>query len=1064
MALDTNRTQTMNRLPLASGLLTVALATVVSCGGSSSSKSSNGASAGTQMRLTEVSNGFGRLLPHTVLRQGSTTEVVDINTIDDILANVTSTNPVQPVPTFDPAAILPSGAPGNHYVTARFTRPLDILSVLDPNPSGGDSSGLVGAITVVATNPLNGNSVAVPGRAFINGMTYAGPLVDGHFELQTWVAADEDGFLIPNTAIDNDLNGVADGVGFPGTVANFSGASKLVGETVFTFVVDSDDNLATYETFPAGMQIRIDINEGVTAIGGRRLVDRGLACTTVGTDTIAPQPRRTPPPESRFITSPSGGSAGIDPMTPILVEFTEAVQPTTVGELPLGRPPQLSPALSVAFGPDTSRVNVPFNVLPVSPYDLSRYELQLAFNLPGDGPEELPCGVFNKVDILASAGQFQDLNGNLNTLNGSASYTTGEGPGLVNAPVAPDTIYVARTGAEPGISVIDLNGFGGGTGNPVYDPTFQTFQRGWTYFPLNPNVLLTGSAVFPPLGPGSCTVDGGSSGVYTLSKDSTLNDKLVRSPLILSIGDMALGQALDTTFNNGPSPHGCQSGTGNLCAQDGLKNIVIILGGPTTITPQPLIPNNGPIANLTSVPNLVSWAPSPNPPPLLFPPLCASPFIAGQEPTSVDSFNNAALAGNQLEPGNALGNPLQGIPPSGLLALEQNSFWFGPSRPSATPGGCGTYMLRQQVGQYLYMIDRGAREVVVFNSNRMIVVDRIPLPDPTEFAMGTNLDFLAVTNQSVDTVSFIDIDPQSSTFHQVVVETVVGDAPRGIAWDGANEDVLVCNEGGNSLSIISANTLQVRKTVGSQLNQPFALAMTPRQNGFGFARGVYFAYILNRNGTVAVFESGPNSVNGWGYDDVVGIMPYTFQNPQTIQPDHLYLNSGIWIAHEGKLDPVTNQPGAAGTPALTQIGVVSGFIGPIALNAQSLLIPNFRDMAYGVRNSLGPETLSGIPVDIAFDNLRNTAGLTNYYTNDFAAGFPSVVNGKSLVRTVGNALRATNSPAHIFVAVPNPQQGSEGLVQVLTTSGVLEDTNPFVGGVQSIEVTGATVLMDYFRQ
>jgi len=1061
---DTNRTRTMNRLPLASGLFTVVVASVVSCGGSSGSPSGPGASAGTQMRLTEVSNGFGRLLPHTTLRAGSTTEVVDLNTIDDILANVTTTNPVLPTPTFEATAILPSGEDGNHFISASFTRPLDVLSILDPNPSGGGSNGLVGSITVVATDPLNGAAVPVTGRAFINGMSYAGPLVDGQFELQPWVAADEDGNLVANPAIDNDLNGIPDGLGFPGTVTDFAGATKLVGTNVFTFIVDSDDNLATYETFPVGMQIRIDMNEGVAAVGGRRLVDRALACTTVGPDVIPPQPRRTPPPQSLFITSPSGGSVGIDPLTPIVVEFTEPVQPTTVGEFPLGRPPQLSPALSVAFGPDTSRVDVPFNILPVSPFDLSRFELQLAFNLPGDGPADAPCGVFNRIDILASAAQFQDLSGNLNSLNGSASYTTGEGPGLVNAPVTPDTVYVARTGAEPGISVIDLNGFGGGTGNPVYDPTFQTFQRGWTYFPLNPNVLLQGSTVFPPLGPGSCTVNGGSSGVFTLSKDSALNDKLVRSPLLLSIGDMALGQSLDTTFNNGPAPYGCQSGTGNLCAQDGFKNIVIILGGPNTIIPQPLIPNNAQIQTVTGTANIASWAPSPNPPPLLFPPLCASPFLAGQEPTSIESFNNAAVT-NQLAPGDAFGDPLNGVPPSGLLTSEQNTFWFGPSRPSQTPAGCATYMLRQQVGQYLYMIDRGAREVVVFNSNRMIVVDRIPLPDPTEFAMGTNLDFLAVTNQSVDTVSFIDIDPGSSTFHQVIIQTVVGDAPRGIAWDSANEDILVCNEGGNSMSIISANTLQVRKTVSSQLNQPFAVAITPRQIGFGFQRFVYFAYVLNRNGTLAVFESGPNSVNGWGYDDVIGIMPYTFQNPQTIQPDHRSLNSGLWIAHEGKLDLVTGQPGSAGTPALTQLEVTSGVVGPIALGAQSLLIPNFRDMAYSVRVSLGPETLSGIPVDIAFDNLRNFSGLTNYYTNDFSAGFPQVVNGKSLARTVGNAVRPSNLPSYVFVAVPNPQQGSEGLVHVIDASGYsLVDTNPFSPGTQSIEVTGATVLMDYFRQ
>ena len=47
----------------------------------------------------------------------------------------------------------------------------------------------------------------------------------------------------------------------------------------------------------------------------------------------------------------------------------------------------------------------------------------------------------------------------------STSYTTGVGPGLVNAPVAPEAIYVGIGGAEPGVSVIDLHGFGQGTGD-----------------------------------------------------------------------------------------------------------------------------------------------------------------------------------------------------------------------------------------------------------------------------------------------------------------------------------------------------------------------------------------------------------------------------------------------------------------------------------------------------------------------------------------------------------------------------------------------------------------------
>src|SRR6185369_11990429 len=100
------------------------------------------------------------------------------------------------------------------------------------------------------------------------------------------------------------------------------------------------------------------------------------------------------------------------------------------------------------------------------------------------------------------------------------------------------------------------------------------------------------------------------------------------------------------------------------------------------------------------------------------------------------------------------------------------------------------------------------REIVVLNSNRMTVIDRIPTQDPTTLAMSPNLNLLAVVNQTANLVSFIDIDPHSSTFHQVVQETSVGERPRGIAWEPGNEDILVCNENESTLSVISAAQLR----------------------------------------------------------------------------------------------------------------------------------------------------------------------------------------------------------------------------------------------------------------
>jgi hypothetical protein len=530
-----------------------------------------------------------------------------------------------------------------------------------------------------------------------------------------------------------------------------------------------------------------------------------------------------------------------------------------------------------------------------------------------------------------------------------------------------------------------------------------------------------------------------------------------------------IGHPLDSSFNDGPSPFGCQAGGGNLCAFDGKKLINPYPNGNSMIPVQ-----TGQVNGIINpgAENIMSWGPHPNPPPLIFPPLCVSPYLGVQEPTSVDSgflIPPAVGAGlsNLLGPGDPFGNPLTNppVPPSGLLSPEQNNYFEGPSLPAQQTVLCQPYMIRQQIGNYLYVIDRGRREIVIVNSNRMTIIDRIPTQDPTTLAMSPNLNLLAVVNQTANLVTFIDIDPLSSTFHQVVQETIVGDRPRGIAWEPGNEDILVCNESENTMSLLSAASLMVRKVVRSQLNQPFDVAITPRQQGWGFFRNVYLGYVLNRNGRVAIYESGPNTVNGWGYDDVIGIVQSTFLNPKAIQPDHVDLRSGVWIAHEGPIDPATGNPGALGVPAVSKLVIESGTIGQLVLNFNSILIPQFRDMFLGVQVSVGPTQLSGIPVDIAFDDLRNWTGLPNYNT-PFSVGAPLPINGKQLVRFFpGIGFHATNTPRYMFLAVPNPTVGT-GVVDVIRVDQgfVRTDTNPFHSGIQSIPVTNCQVVADYFRQ
>lgn len=1066
----------LNRLQVA--LLSTLTVFLPACGDLNSGRGSDSGSASV-LRLKDVSNGFGQLIPHTVQQLdfagNPTQQVVSILSQQDIVDYVNAGNPILPVPLFNSAAVLPSGAVGNHFLLARFTRDLDLDTIFDPSPGSMANAGLTGAVSVVAIDPVTGTALPVQGRAFVDGRTLGDGLTGNppRRPMQTWVAMDEFG----NTIVVDPK-----GQGFPGTDSFFVGAAQLVKSTSFVFIADSDSNLATYETFPVGYEIRLRFTTAVRADNGKALNQQVLACSTVGPDLLSPEVVRTPPPLSQPLITPGGGDTNVDPLTTIRVEFTEPVQPYSVGEILGASPANLSSALKVEFGPSSTRTDMPFNVQPLSPFDLSIYDIFPAFNFPGAGPAFGTCGTFARVDITINPGQVEDLARNpdftdpgnfipnFNLLGGTTYFITGEGPGMVNAPVTPDAVYLARSGALPGISVLDLNGFGQGTGNPTFIEAQP--MEGNSNFPYNANVRFQ-TGLRPPLTVGTCTLDGGSAGAFFLARDTSLNDQVVAPPLVSDVSDMMLGHPLDGTFNNAKYPFGCLAGNGgSICTLDGMKIVNAAIGGGGN-TLNPVGVGGFQIGGLMAgYGNLVSWAPHPNPPPLSFPPLCVAPYLLGQEPTTVDHFLGIPppLLTNLLVPGDPFGEPLANppIPPSGLLTPEQNTFFLGPTQGQIKVENCNAYMIRQQVGHFLYVLDRQKSEISVFNSNRMTIIERISMNDPTEFAMSPNLDLLAVTNSSSDTVSFIDIDPSSATFHQIVKSAGVGKGPRGIAWQPGNEDILVCNEAGDTLSIISAFSLTERKRVSAQLNRPFDVVAMPRQAGAGngYQRNVYFAYILNRNGNVALFESGPNGVNGWGYDDVIGIAPFTFNSPKKLQLDPINLFMAVWIAHEGPIDIITGDPGAPNVGALSQLWVESAVTGQIFLTSGSAGITGLRDMAFAVSVSIGEGTqgLSGIPVDIAFDNLRNLGGITNVITS-FSAGSALPGNGKGMVRVVGSVIN-TNEPGYMFAAVPNVT-GGFGVVDVfdLAKAGVLrKDINAFQPGVQSVQVPNVSGVMDYWRQ
>jgi hypothetical protein len=223
---------------------------------------------------------------------------------------------------------------------------------------------------------------------------------------------------------------------------------------------------------------------------------------------------------------------------------------------------------------------------------------------------------------------------------------------------------------------------------------------------------------------------------------------------------------------------------------------------------------------------------------------------------------------------------------------------------------------------------------------------------------------------------------------------------------------------------------------------------------------VYFAYILDRSGRVSIFESGPDGNAGWGFDEIVGRTSFRFARPKAIQPDPLALGSGVWIAHEGQLAPDGSPTGLAGG-AVSNLVIDTAVFGRIPLAPGET--PHLRNLFLRIPRSIGSDELSGVPLDLAFDDLFNFGALENL-SSVFSHGGSAPLNGKSQVRDAGPlGLVATNQASFLFL--PVKRAGGHGAVDVIDlASGRRLDVNPFQDGVQSIPAAGARVVASYFRQ
>jgi hypothetical protein len=954
-------------------------------------------------KVVSISTGSGSVYPYRIRTTDSfgnpTSTVVNIESEATLRQFVNGNNGVLPVATLPVTAVLPDGNPGNHFLHFAFSHKLDANSIISNLLADQANSGLGGALTILAYDPATETQVVVQGRGFVNGFTYYNE--GGALRLVQAVEADGAGIRV----IDPRANG------FP----NYAGAADLVGRKSFTFVADADNDLTTLETFPNNRLLRIVVTNAVRDSENDLLEQEVGVATTVGADP-------NPPEVLGYLSTPridpGNNQTGIDPTESILIRFNKPVQPGEVGTF--FDPNLFTPATGgVSLSVTAAAVTFPviYYADPVSYGDLMNYIIKPAYNLPGQ----------SVVDVAVQTTTINSLTGQLIGTQVTTRFTTADGPGIVNAPVAPEAIYVGIGGAEPGVSVIDLNGFGQGTGDINN-----------TRWPLNPNIGVGG--VVPPMAPGNTNLNAGGAGVLTLTQDTNGSTRLLRDPILSDVTDIHIGAPLDLIFNN-------ENINRNTTRANQINELLGQAMGGNTITQPPV----------------------PNPPKLVFPPPNPNRAIFGEEPAVKSSFGppGALVTGGPaatcLGVGLNLlvrGNPFASVSNEiGVYGTTFMGVFVGPQPPPGSPPPpppfC-PFTSRQQVGHFLYVLDRDNRQILVVNSNRFTVLDTIQLSDPVSMAMAPNMTRLAVTNFASASVSFIDIDPTSSNFHTVVAETRVEAGPTGVSWQPDGEDILVLSTDANFLTVISALDFTVRRTLGGFLNAPIDVICTERYGANGNQSGVYNAYVLNSNGTVAIYESGPDGVNGIGFNDIIGsVTNVAFPRARSMAYDMSVGLGGVFIGH-------TDDNGLGQVSRLT---LTSTPFGPLQLNPIAggfILPPTFRQKEWTVTQRIGGLTATtpvrdlmtgNSIIDLCFDDLLNFGGAigqANLYAPSFATT-PYTHSGKHVLKTVGGALSRASTPRLLFVALSDV--GNVDVFEIQTGTRVA-----------TIPVPGVRVVSNYWRQ
>ena len=787
-----------------------------------------------------------------------------------------------------------------------------------------------------------------------------------------------------------------------------------VHHSVFLFIADHDGDLSTIAAFnpKSGAESQ---RSALSAIhlrlkGVRSLDLDGAWKIDIGTagapDQLPPQllrvAREVPDPDD-----PQNGRAA-SPYTSFRVEFDEPVVPQSVARsaalngfpfngnqpLPPIAPPLPNTILTATVATTGGQLFVPFDCEPINPNNLSTYRLTPLVTLPPES--ELTVRVHA---LTTNTRAVKDLSGNVfdgtsgDGKDRNSGFSIGAGPALTNIPVAPEVVYWIPSVGR-GLGAIDLNGWGFTTNAPgsaslaraaivtnaanvnlqtgiatIGSPDGQPHNQfsypvglGAAYGPGDRDWVDTQGDLGNP-GTPMPGVNEMSSGFETLCRNSA-GDVVLTGRSHTEVGtleDLQVGEFLDLVYYD----------TGNAYTNESFHFAAL------TATGLPVI---------TQGRNVISDPPAPNPPPLRY--WLGMPALdVVVDP--VDPARGAFLVeGEEVFTGIRAGT-------SGLQQFRPNAVNpFGPDQTLFPHGGVGpgvqsatqayTYQARQQIGNFLYVTDSENRMLQVLNSNTMRVISSIPLPDPRGLGIASDNGTLYVSNFGDDSLSVIDVDPLSETFHTEVARIDVGRGPGAVAVQPDHEDVFVANRTGNSFSIVDPQALTVRKTIDALVQDPHDVALTGRQlppgsgNPYGFATGVYFGYISNFGGNnVLVFESGPDGPQGIGYDNILGSLPTGDQDVEILEPrglcyspfnnDQGFNAGGVFVAHRDEL----------GAGVVSHIQFTNQAIyGPLPRNAPPgfFIPPGFLDRSFEVVGRWGntdDNLLSGrVPTTVSLADMN----------------------------------------------------------------------------------------------